>query len=283
MRQAPPLSCLHRPDGGRPPSTRSREQHPHEESSAERHELWMARRPRREGRDHLLLGSGDVHALAESVREGAEKAGAEVRVRKVAELAPAEAIGRNEAWAAHVQTTVDVPPAARSDLVWADRRHPRDPDAVRAARRPAEAVPRHDRGSPGAGPAGRRGVRGVHQLRHQARWTGVHVAGVVEHLLPLGWLHRPAGVHRRGPARRRQPLRRRPRQRRRRDPGRRRGECGCCLPRPAGHHRDHAAARGHGSRPTDSGEPATASRRRTQTFPSPDGSPTASRKQRSRP
>ncbi len=64
--------------------------------------------------------TGNVYALAESVREGAEKAGAEVRVRKVAELAPEEAIGRNEAWAAHVQETVDVPQATKGDLVWAD-------------------------------------------------------------------------------------------------------------------------------------------------------------------
>jgi NAD(P)H dehydrogenase (quinone) len=64
--------------------------------------------------------TGNVHALAESVREGAEKAGAEVRVRKVAELAPDEAIGKNDAWAAHVRATADVPQATKGDLVWAD-------------------------------------------------------------------------------------------------------------------------------------------------------------------
>ena len=64
--------------------------------------------------------TGNVHALAEAVREGAEKAGADVRVRKVAELAPDEAIRRNEAWATHVQATVDVPEATKSDLLWAD-------------------------------------------------------------------------------------------------------------------------------------------------------------------
>ena len=64
--------------------------------------------------------TGTVHTLAESVREGAEKAGAEVRVRKVAELAPERVIAKDEAWAAHLQETADVPEAARSDLVWAD-------------------------------------------------------------------------------------------------------------------------------------------------------------------
>ncbi|SFT92998.1 NAD(P)H dehydrogenase (quinone) [Geodermatophilus amargosae] len=64
--------------------------------------------------------TGNVHALAEAVREGAEKAGGEVRVRKVAELAPEEAIRRNEAWAAHVRATEDVTQASKDDLLWAD-------------------------------------------------------------------------------------------------------------------------------------------------------------------
>jgi len=64
--------------------------------------------------------TGNVHALAEAVREGAEKAGAEVRLRKVPELAPAEAIRSNEAWAAHVEATGDVAEATKDDLTWAD-------------------------------------------------------------------------------------------------------------------------------------------------------------------
>jgi NAD(P)H dehydrogenase (quinone) len=64
--------------------------------------------------------TGNVHALAEAVREGAEKAGAEVRLRRVAELAPARAIQSNEAWAAHVEATGDVVEASKDDLTWAD-------------------------------------------------------------------------------------------------------------------------------------------------------------------
>ncbi|MGY1604203.1 NAD(P)H:quinone oxidoreductase [Geodermatophilus sp. SYSU D00815] len=64
--------------------------------------------------------TGNVHALAEAVREGAEKAGAEVRLRKVAELAGQESIRKNEAWAAHVAATGDVPEATKEDLLWAD-------------------------------------------------------------------------------------------------------------------------------------------------------------------
>jgi NAD(P)H dehydrogenase (quinone) len=49
--------------------------------------------------------TGSVHRLAEAVREGAESAGAEVRLRRVAELAPAEAIASNPDWLRHRQDT----------------------------------------------------------------------------------------------------------------------------------------------------------------------------------
>jgi len=64
--------------------------------------------------------TGNVHALAESVREGAEKAGADVRLRRVAELAPDSAVRSNPAWRAHVEATTDVPEATKGDLLWAD-------------------------------------------------------------------------------------------------------------------------------------------------------------------
>ena len=64
--------------------------------------------------------TGNVHTLAEAVREGAEKAGAEVRVRKVAELALDSAIRSNPAWAAHLVATSDIPEATKGDLLWAD-------------------------------------------------------------------------------------------------------------------------------------------------------------------
>jgi NAD(P)H dehydrogenase (quinone) len=61
-----------------------------------------------------------VHALARAAAEGAEKAGAQVRLRKVAELAPPEAINARPDWAQHVQDTVDVAEASHDDLAWAD-------------------------------------------------------------------------------------------------------------------------------------------------------------------
>ncbi|SHN47513.1 NAD(P)H:quinone oxidoreductase [Cryptosporangium aurantiacum] len=64
--------------------------------------------------------TGTVHTLARAVAEGAEKAGATVRLRKVAELAPAEAISTRPEWVQHLEDTADVPEATLDDLAWAD-------------------------------------------------------------------------------------------------------------------------------------------------------------------
>lgn len=64
--------------------------------------------------------TGTVHALAQAAAEGADKAGAHVRLRKVAETAPPEAISAVPAWARHLEDTADVVEASLDDLVWAD-------------------------------------------------------------------------------------------------------------------------------------------------------------------
>jgi NAD(P)H dehydrogenase (quinone) len=64
--------------------------------------------------------SGTVYTLAQAVAEGAGKAGADVRLRKVAELAPPEAVEANPAWAQHQRDTADVPEVRHDDLEWAD-------------------------------------------------------------------------------------------------------------------------------------------------------------------
>lgn len=65
--------------------------------------------------------TGNVHKLAEAIAEGAGETGAEVRLRRVAELAPEEAITQNPAWASHRDETAGTVEEARlSDLVWAD-------------------------------------------------------------------------------------------------------------------------------------------------------------------
>jgi NAD(P)H dehydrogenase (quinone) len=64
--------------------------------------------------------TGTVFELAKAAATAAEKAGAEVRLRKVKELAPEEAIASNQGWADHVQATQHVVEATHDDLEWAD-------------------------------------------------------------------------------------------------------------------------------------------------------------------
>ncbi|GAA2983067.1 NAD(P)H:quinone oxidoreductase [Actinokineospora diospyrosa] len=64
--------------------------------------------------------TGSVYALAQAAAEAAQKEGAEVRLVKAKELAPAEAIAANEGWAAHAAETQSVPEATLDDLDWAD-------------------------------------------------------------------------------------------------------------------------------------------------------------------
>ena len=64
--------------------------------------------------------TGSVYALAQEAVVAAEKAGAEVRLRKVQELAPQEAIASNDGWSKHALETEDVPVATAEDITWAD-------------------------------------------------------------------------------------------------------------------------------------------------------------------
>lgn len=64
--------------------------------------------------------TGTLHAMAERLGQASQAAGAQVRVRQVAELAPAEAIASNAAWSQHVDQTKDEPKATADDIVWAD-------------------------------------------------------------------------------------------------------------------------------------------------------------------
>ena len=64
--------------------------------------------------------TGTIHGMAERIAQAGEKAGAEVRLRQVAELAPQEAIASNAAWSQHFDRTKDEPKATADDIVWAD-------------------------------------------------------------------------------------------------------------------------------------------------------------------
>ncbi len=64
--------------------------------------------------------TGTVYELAQAVAEGAAQTGADVRMRKVRELAPELAISANPAWAEHAAATSNVPIAVPEDVMWAD-------------------------------------------------------------------------------------------------------------------------------------------------------------------
>jgi NAD(P)H dehydrogenase (quinone) len=64
--------------------------------------------------------TGTVAELARTLADEAEKAGAEVRLRRVAELAPDASIDANPAWRANLDATQDILEATPDDVVWAD-------------------------------------------------------------------------------------------------------------------------------------------------------------------
>jgi NAD(P)H dehydrogenase (quinone) len=64
--------------------------------------------------------TGTNHAVAQAVGRGAAAAGANVRVRQIAETLPAEVIAKNPKWQAFVERTKSDPKAALEDWDWAD-------------------------------------------------------------------------------------------------------------------------------------------------------------------
>jgi NAD(P)H dehydrogenase (quinone) len=65
--------------------------------------------------------TGHVHQMAVALAEGAEQAGADVRLRRARELAPEEVIRSQDAWNEHYVATKDtVEEATNDDLEWAD-------------------------------------------------------------------------------------------------------------------------------------------------------------------
>lgn len=64
--------------------------------------------------------TGGVYELAVAAAVAAEQAGAKVRLRRVAETAPVEAIESNPQWAKHHGDTKHIEVASLDDLTWAD-------------------------------------------------------------------------------------------------------------------------------------------------------------------
>jgi NAD(P)H dehydrogenase (quinone) len=64
--------------------------------------------------------TGNLHGLARAVAEGAEQAGAEVRLRHVEELASELLISQNQYWGRHRSQVAEAAIATLDDLEWAD-------------------------------------------------------------------------------------------------------------------------------------------------------------------
>jgi NAD(P)H dehydrogenase (quinone) len=65
--------------------------------------------------------TGNVHAMAHALADGALQRGAEVRVRRAPETAPPDAIATNPRWQAYVDDVAPtVEEVAMDDLEWAD-------------------------------------------------------------------------------------------------------------------------------------------------------------------
>ncbi|PSL00915.1 NAD(P)H dehydrogenase (quinone) [Murinocardiopsis flavida] len=64
--------------------------------------------------------TGNIHRLAEAFADGVADMGAEVRLRRAAELAPDAAVDANPAWRAHLDATAHIPAVAHEDLTWAN-------------------------------------------------------------------------------------------------------------------------------------------------------------------
>lgn len=64
--------------------------------------------------------TGHGTAMARKVAEAGEKAGAEVRLRHIAETRDPQTFADNPAWSANYEATKNLPAATGDDIVWAD-------------------------------------------------------------------------------------------------------------------------------------------------------------------
>lgn len=63
---------------------------------------------------------GTNQQMAETAAEAAREVGAEVRLRRVRETAPPEVVRTQEAWAAQVERSAQIPEATPDDMEWAN-------------------------------------------------------------------------------------------------------------------------------------------------------------------
>lgn len=142
--------------------------------------------------------TGNIHKLAVAAAEAAEKAGAEVRLRRVAEITGEPLAPNYKEWSQanteHVAASRDVAVAEIDDLDWADAVVWGTPGRYGLLMRPAQALHRPDLRTACPARADEQGDVRVHLHGHPARRPGVHPAVAEQRLLPLGAVIVPPGV-----------------------------------------------------------------------------------------
>jgi NAD(P)H dehydrogenase (quinone) len=63
---------------------------------------------------------GTNHQVALAAAEAAKAAGAEVRLRRIAETAPADVVATQDAWKAQLDKVQDIPEVSHDDMEWAN-------------------------------------------------------------------------------------------------------------------------------------------------------------------
>lgn len=63
---------------------------------------------------------GTNHRIAKTAAEAAEAAGAEVRLRRIAETAPSEVVNGQEKWKQQLAAMQDIPEVSHDDMIWAN-------------------------------------------------------------------------------------------------------------------------------------------------------------------
>lgn len=63
---------------------------------------------------------GTNHAVALAAADAAKEAGADVRLRRVAETAPRSVVDGQDAWKAQLEKMSDIPEVSQDDMEWAD-------------------------------------------------------------------------------------------------------------------------------------------------------------------
>jgi PKHD-type hydroxylase len=138
---------------------------------------------------------GTNHQMAEIAAEAARAAGAEVRLRRVAETAPAEVVNGQDAWKAQAEKQADIPVVTPDDMDWADAYIFSAPTRFGAMPSQVRAFIDTLGGLWGEGKLANKAVSAMTSAERPRR-AGGHAARPLHHADALGYGHRGAGLHR---------------------------------------------------------------------------------------